>query len=199
MAADRGLNPKQRQFVREYVVDLNPQQAAIRAGYSAEWADKYSYALLGKTRIKEAIREEEEVLATRTRIRQDDVMRELALVAFSDIDNYTTGKKGRLTLRPDADPGAKRAVSSMERTTVSRGQGKAKREEVKVKIALWNKPNALKMLGEHLGLLKPADLPALEILLAALPTDIAATVREALARSVQPGGNSGGSGESRKD
>lgn len=184
---ERGLTPKQRQFVREYVVDFNATQAAIRAGYGVDNASHLGPKLVRKSHVLAAIREEEEVLATRTRIRQDDVLRELALLAFSDIDNYTIGEgrnKSRLSLRPDADPGAKRAVSSMERTVVTRGKGDDKREEVKIKVSLWNKTNALKMLGEHLGLLKPTDLPALEILLAALPAEIGAVVRKALADAV---------------
>ena len=32
------LTPKQAAFVREYLVDLNATQAAIRAGYSAKTA-----------------------------------------------------------------------------------------------------------------------------------------------------------------
>ena len=32
------LTPKQAQFVREYLIDLNAKQAAIRAGYSARTA-----------------------------------------------------------------------------------------------------------------------------------------------------------------
>ncbi|TIN81228.1 terminase small subunit, partial [Mesorhizobium sp.] len=32
------MTPKQEQFVREYLIDLNATQAAIRAGYSAKTA-----------------------------------------------------------------------------------------------------------------------------------------------------------------
>lgn len=49
------LTPKQDAFVREYLVDLNATQAAIRAGYSQRNADKIGPELLGKTRIAEAI------------------------------------------------------------------------------------------------------------------------------------------------
>jgi phage terminase small subunit len=36
----RALTRKQERFVREYMVDLNATQAAIRAGYSQQNADK---------------------------------------------------------------------------------------------------------------------------------------------------------------
>jgi len=35
---DASLTPKQRQFVNEYLVDLNATQAAIRAGYDSRTA-----------------------------------------------------------------------------------------------------------------------------------------------------------------
>jgi len=35
----RPLTPRQARFVAEYLVDLNSTQAAIRAGYAAQWAD----------------------------------------------------------------------------------------------------------------------------------------------------------------
>lgn len=49
------LTPKQAMFVKEYLIDLNATQAAIRAGYSARTADRIGPELLGKTSIAEAI------------------------------------------------------------------------------------------------------------------------------------------------
>lgn len=42
------LTPKQQLFVEEYLIDLNATQAAIRAGYSPNNADKIGSELLGK-------------------------------------------------------------------------------------------------------------------------------------------------------
>lgn len=50
-----GLADKQQRFVDEYLIDLNATQAAIRAGYSANNADKIVSELLGKTGVAEAI------------------------------------------------------------------------------------------------------------------------------------------------
>lgn len=191
MRKQQGLTPKQRDFVREYLIDKNATQAAIRAGYSEKWADRIGHALVGKNRVKAAIAEEREVLAARQHVSADRVIRELALVAFSNIDNYRTNSSGKLSLIPSAERGAKRAVASLETTVKITDTPRGISEETKTKIQLWNKPQALKMLGEHLGLLKPTDLPALEMLLAALPPDVAATVRDALTKAVQPGGDSG--------
>jgi phage terminase small subunit len=49
------LTNKQKAFVREYVIDSNATQAAIRAGYSKKTAANIGNQLLQKTTIKEAI------------------------------------------------------------------------------------------------------------------------------------------------
>lgn len=49
------LTPKQQAFVREYVVDCNGAQAAIRAGYSQRSAKEHAAHLLTKHNIKQAI------------------------------------------------------------------------------------------------------------------------------------------------
>ena len=40
------LNPKQKRFVSEYLIDLNAKQAAIRAGYSPKTAEVQASRLL---------------------------------------------------------------------------------------------------------------------------------------------------------
>ena len=50
-----GLTPKQALFVREYLIDKNATQSAIRAGYSAKTADRIGPELLGKTCVEAAI------------------------------------------------------------------------------------------------------------------------------------------------
>jgi phage terminase small subunit len=52
---DVNLTAKQQLFVKEYLVDLNATQAAIRAGYSEATAKEMGYENLTKPHIKEAI------------------------------------------------------------------------------------------------------------------------------------------------
>jgi len=49
------LTSKQQMFCREYLVDINATQAAIRAGYSAKTADVAGPRLLGNVRVAECI------------------------------------------------------------------------------------------------------------------------------------------------
>lgn len=62
------LNPKQAAFVREYLIDHNATQAAIRAGYSAKTARSVGSENLAKPDIKAAIDEASARVAEQTDI-----------------------------------------------------------------------------------------------------------------------------------
>ncbi len=57
MGGRRGssLTARQARFVKEYLVDLNGTQAAIRAGYSPRTANEQSTRLLANVHIKAAV------------------------------------------------------------------------------------------------------------------------------------------------
>ena len=67
------LNPKQAAFVREYLVDRNGTQAAIRAGYSEHTAQEQSSRLLSKVIISEAVTAGEKEHAERCNITKETV------------------------------------------------------------------------------------------------------------------------------
>ena len=49
------MNPRQRRFVLEYLFDLDPAQAAVRAGYAEKAAARTGARLLGIKEVREAI------------------------------------------------------------------------------------------------------------------------------------------------
>ena len=53
--AAMALNAKQEMFCREYLIDLNATQAAIRAGYSAKTANVLGSQNLSKLNIQNRI------------------------------------------------------------------------------------------------------------------------------------------------
>lgn len=71
---------KQEAFVREYLIDLNATQAAIRAGYSAKTAGWIGPQLLAKTHIAEAISKASEDRAKRTEITADKVLTDVEAI-----------------------------------------------------------------------------------------------------------------------
>ena len=54
-AIENALNPRQLAFCREYVVDFNATQAALRAGYSAKNAQNQSFCLLSYRSVRQLI------------------------------------------------------------------------------------------------------------------------------------------------
>lgn len=69
------LNPRQATFVREYLVDLNATQAAIRAGYSERTANEQGARLLAHVSVSAAIKAGQDKRAERTDITADYVLR----------------------------------------------------------------------------------------------------------------------------
>lgn len=70
------LTDKQQMFVREYLVDLNATQAAIRAGYSAKTAKQQGARLLTNVDVATALSEAQAKRAERVEIDQDYVLRQ---------------------------------------------------------------------------------------------------------------------------
>ena len=70
----KGLTQKQGCFVKEFLVDLNATQAAIRAGYSEKTARVIGPENLSKPVIREAIRDALGERAERTELSADEVI-----------------------------------------------------------------------------------------------------------------------------
>ncbi len=68
------LTPKQAAFVREYLVDLNATQAAIRAGYSAKTAQEQSSRLLSNVMVAKHIQAAMDARAKKTGISAEYVI-----------------------------------------------------------------------------------------------------------------------------
>lgn len=141
-----GLTVKQQRFVEEYLIDLNATQAAIRAGYSVKNADKIGPALIGKSRIKQAIDKAMAERSRRTGITQDRVLRELAKIAFvnaADVINMDDA-----TIKGDANREDTAAIASVRVKTIPTEAGEITEREVKI----CDKLKALELLGRHLGM-----------------------------------------------
>jgi len=71
---DKKLTPKQMLFVKEYLVDLNATQAAIRAGYSEKTATVIAAENLTKPNIAQAIQDGMNERAKRVEVTADYVL-----------------------------------------------------------------------------------------------------------------------------
>lgn len=90
-ALKRPLTPKQEMFVREYLIDLNATQAAIRAGYSAKTAMEQGHQLLHKTSVKAAIQAGMDKRAQKATITADEILANIKRLAMKAEDMDDTG------------------------------------------------------------------------------------------------------------
>lgn len=180
MASD--LTPRQQQFCAEYLIDLNATQAAIRAGYSAKGANVTAAQLLAKPNISAHIAELKQQRINDTGVTAARVIEELALIAFSNVDDFRLDQNGNLVMKDGTRPERMRAIAS-KRHKVKRMGDDDPGELVECDIKLWDKNKALDTLCKYLGLLK-AELPPIESLLSRLPNDVAQQLRQLLASNL---------------
>lgn len=137
------LNARQRQFCREYLIDLNATQAYIRAGYAKKGASQAASRLLANVKIQGEI---QDLLAKRsalTEITAENVLREQARIAFSDKLNYCSFNGGGVAIRDSSEltEDQSRAISEVRFTP----QGE-------IRIKLHPKQPAIESLMKHLCL-----------------------------------------------
>jgi len=88
------LTPKQALFIREYLVDLNATQAAIRAGYSEKTAYSQGQRLLKDVEIAAAVQGAMDKRGERTEITADRVLKELWDIATADPNELIQFRRG---------------------------------------------------------------------------------------------------------
>src|SRR5574344_1053159 len=79
------LNAKQEAFCREYIIDLNGTQAAIRAGYSEKTAQEQSSRLLSNVKVSERVAELMQERSDRVRIDDSYVLNRLVEIDQMDV------------------------------------------------------------------------------------------------------------------
>lgn len=80
----KAMNERQAKFVKEYCVDFNATQAALRAGYPQASARQKGSELLSKPDIKAGIEERKEQLAAIAEVDQAWVLRQWKQIATAD-------------------------------------------------------------------------------------------------------------------
>jgi phage terminase small subunit len=155
------MTPRRRRFVEEYLVDLNAQAAAKRAGYSAGNKD---HARLARTpEVAAAIAVAMAERSRRTGITADAVLAELARIGFSNMLDYmSAGEDGDLFVDLGAlDRDKAAAIAEVTVEDFKDGRAKNAREVRRIKFKLLDKRAALVDIGKHLGMFGgPGSPPA---------------------------------------
>lgn len=160
------LTDKQKRFCEEYLIDLNATQAAIRAGYSPKTAEQTASRLLRNVKVQEYIAKRQKELSRSTHITQERVIKELALIAFSNNADYArvvekkmqTEVDGMLVdvLGEDGKPIMYRTVEPVLTDELTEEQKRAlaviKKGRDGLEVKSFDKVRALELLGKHLGI-----------------------------------------------
>ncbi|RHH25983.1 terminase small subunit [Desulfovibrio legallii] len=144
--AARKLTPKQAEFVRQYLVDLNATAAAIRAGYSERTAKSQGQRLLTNVDVSAALAAAKAEREQRTEITQDRVVSELAKIAFADPRELMEWGPEGVKLKDSAELTEEQAASVAEVSETTTKDGGS------LRLKKHDKVKALELLGRHLGM-----------------------------------------------
>lgn len=144
------MTPKQQQFVREYLIDLNATKAADRAGYKQPHSQ--GHRLLENVEIAAAVQHAMNQRAEKTGITSEVVLQELLRLARVDISE-AFNEDGSLKPIKEIPEDVRRAISAVEVDEIQEGRGDDRRfVGYTRKVKFWDKKGALELLGKHLKL-----------------------------------------------
>ncbi len=142
------LTPKQARFVDEYLIDLNATQAAIRAGYSKNTAEKIGSENLYKPEVKAEIERRQADRATETKIDAAWVLKRLAAEAEADVSDLYDEDGELLPVKRWPKIWRQGLVAGIDIETITvNGQ---KIGQIK-KIKVSDRVRRLELIGKHIG------------------------------------------------
>lgn len=145
------MREQQQAFVREYLIDLNATQAAIRAGYSEATAQEQGSRLLSNVMVSAAIKEALDARAERTQINADYVLNRLVEIDNMDVLDIMDDK---MNLKPVRQwPRVwRRYLSGFDVAEMFEGRGDDREMTGILKKIKWpDKVKNLELLGKHVG------------------------------------------------
>lgn len=138
-------------FVTNYMVSLNAKKAALAAGYSEASAETQGWQLLHNPIVSKELRKRMKRRAKRLDLTAENVLREIARIAFSDIRAVAEIGATGVTFKTSDElhPDAAAAIQSIQSDTKV---GKLGESSTTLKVKLHDKMKALDLAGKHLGL-----------------------------------------------
>lgn len=159
--SEQELNERQQAFVREYLIDLNGTQAAIRAGYSPKTAAVIAAENLTKPNIQEELAKAKAERSKRTGITADGVLKEYANLGFSKVTDFLTIQTERVLVgrTEEGEP-----ISDIRQVVILKDTADIPKDKLaaiqsveidkdgQIKLKLHDKKGALDSIGKHLGM-----------------------------------------------
>lgn len=150
-----GLSKRQMKFAREYLVDLNFTQAAIRAGYSKKTAGSQGHRLMKNVEIAALVEKGREKAEQNAEVTFERIVQEYKRLALLDPAEMFD-VDGNLLQIHEMPEDARRAISGFDSARIEGGK-KLKATEIIRKVRLADKRAALDSLSKQLGYEKPTE------------------------------------------
>ncbi|ENC2022856.1 terminase small subunit [Escherichia albertii] len=146
----KSLKAKHEMFCREFLVDLNATQAAVRVGYAVKRAHVTSAELMANPGIQQRINELKEQRNERTDINVDYVLRRLAEIDQMDVADILADGGG---LKPICDwPKVWRtSLCGLDIESATVNHDETTTEYILKKIKWPDKVKNLALLGKHVN------------------------------------------------
>lgn len=142
------LTPNQMRFVFEYTKDFDPKAAAIRIGVTSKNASVTAAKYLGRKDVTRAIQRIAKAEMEARALSSKQVLDELAAIALSNIDDVVKVENGVVTVKKWEEIPLHVKGCIQEIANVKDADG-----TIGIKVKLYSKPEALKMLAMYFGLL----------------------------------------------
>lgn len=146
------LTDKQEMFCREYLIDLNATQAAIRAGYSDNTARKIGSENLTKPDIAQRIIELKSSRNERVEVNADYVLRRLVEIDEMDVLDILTDDGG-LKMVHEWPKVWRTTLSGLDILTTVTNFDETTMENILKKIKWPDKVKNLELLGKHVSVM----------------------------------------------
>lgn len=159
------LKERMERFCKEYLVDLNATQAAIRAKYSQKTAGSIGQRLTKNVDIANRVAFLQRGTMQKLEVTPERIMAEVAKVAFANLGDFIKVQPdgtGYIDLK-DVTPDMFASLESYEVTelppfkTVENGE-EVVREVLKIKVKQHSKLDALEKLMRRHNLVKPVEV-----------------------------------------
>ncbi|MCD8566600.1 MAG: terminase small subunit [Alphaproteobacteria bacterium] len=163
---DTTLTEKQAEFCREYLIDFNATQAAIRAGYSKHSARSIGHENLTKPDIQKYLARLQKPILNQFEITRERIIHEFSTIAFSNIFDFITVCDETGVAMIDITKCTREQAAAIEQIDIIEIPSQTgseitpdnSRKILRHKITLHDKLKALECLAKLNGIMKPEKM-----------------------------------------